>query len=803
MVFKCKMCGGDLEVSQNLSVGTCQYCGSTMTIPRLDERRINLYDRANYFRQNDEFDKAMSLYEIILYEDRTDAEAYWSIVLCKYGVAYVEDPKTHTMIPTCNRTQFTSIFADGDYKKALEYADRSQKCVYEQEAQVIDTIQKSILRISKSEAPFDVFICCKVTDKTGKRTPDSVLAQDLYQELTKEGFHVFFSKITLEGKLGTAYEPYIFAALNSSRVMVVIGTKPEYFSAPWVKNEWNRYLTLIRNGDKKTLIPAYRDMNPYDLPEEFAHLQAQDMSKIGFQQDLVWGIKKLTSNAEASPAQIPIIINSHTTGNAESLLRRTFLFLEDGEWATAKKYCERVLDLQPENAVAYVARIMAKRNVRNMEGLANCKKRFDGDPNFVKAYKFANAELRKKLDDYNRSVIDRLRVAENEEMYEIANRKTTGTPTEEEFLAAAKMFKSLGDYRDAQARAQDCRISAKNAGEKAREKAREIAILEQEKRISDEKLNEKLKKIILVFIFLIILKLAYSVVAFPREQAAEAREISQFLEKKELEGRTILSTSARHIVGVKKDGTVLAAGKNDRGECNVSLWENIISVETAMSLTVGLKEDGTVVAAGSNNHGQCNVEEWTDIIAVTCGWYHTVGLKKDGTVVAVGSNGSGQCDVSEWTDIVAIQASIYGTIGLKSDGTLVIAGIGEGGSFEVLDWKDVIAISAYKTCTLGLTADGVVLAAGSDPWGEEATWDFSNWQGVIAVAAGSSPIGLKSDGSVTYTGEREGASAVEDWENVVLIACADGCVAAVKRDGTVCVSGSLLSQYDVRDWKLW
>ena len=803
MVFKCKMCGGDLEVSQNLSVGTCQYCGSTMTIPKLDERRINLYDRANYFRQNDEFDKAMSLYEIILYEDRTDAEAYWSIVLCKYGVAYVEDPKTHTMIPTCNRTQFTSIFADGDYKKALEYADRSQKCVYEQEAQVIDTIQKSILRISKSEAPFDVFICCKVTDKTGKRTPDSVLAQDLYQELTKEGFHVFFSKITLEGKLGTAYEPYIFAALNSSRVMVVIGTKPEYFSAPWVKNEWNRYLTLIRNGDKKILIPAYRDMNPYDLPEEFAHLQAQDMSKIGFLQDLVWGIKKLTSNAEASPAQIPIIINSHTTGNAESLLRRTFLFLEDGEWATAKEYCERVLDLQPENAAAYVARIMAERNVRNMEELANCKKRFDGDPNFIKAYKFADAELRKKLDDYNRSIIDRLRVAENEEIYEIANRKTTGMPTEEEFLAAAKMFESLGDYRDAQARAQDCRISAKNA----REKAREIAILEQEKRILDEKLNEKLKKrnsiiVILVFIFLLIFKFVYSELAIQRELAADAREISQLLEKIESEGRTILSTSARHIVGVKKDGTVLAAGRNDRGECNVRLWENIISVDTAEGLTVGLKEDGTVVAAGLKIHGQCNVEEWTDIIAVTCGWYHTVGLKKDGTVVAVGSNDEGQCDVSEWTDIVAIQASTYGTIGLKSDGTLVTAGMDIVGALEVSDWKNIVAISAYRTCTLGLTADGIILAAGRDFWGE-ATWDFSNWQGITAVAAGSSPIGLKSDGSVTYTGKRKVASAVEDWKDVVLIACADDCVAAVKRDGRVRVKGSLLSQYDVRDWKLW
>ena len=96
--------------------------------------------------------------------------------------------------------------------------------------------------------------------------------------MTNEGFKVFFSRITLEDKLGTAYEPYIFAALNSAKVMVVLGTKPEYFNAVWVKNEWSRYLALIKAGQKKILIPAYKDMDPYDLPEEFSHLQAQDMT---------------------------------------------------------------------------------------------------------------------------------------------------------------------------------------------------------------------------------------------------------------------------------------------------------------------------------------------------------------------------------------------------------------------------------------------------------------------------------------------------------------------------------------------
>ncbi|MBO4699164.1 DUF1566 domain-containing protein [bacterium] len=293
-LFKCKMCGGDLSVEEGKSVCVCGYCGTKQTVPKLDdEKRASLYDRANHFRRNNDFDKAMGIYETILNEDKTDAEAYWSLVLCKYGIEYVEDPETRRLIPTINRTQFTSVLADEDYKSALEYATIEQKIIYESEAGAIDRIQKGILEISNKEEPFDVFICYKETDSGGRRTPDSVLATELYHELTDDGFKVFFSRITLEDKLGQEYEPYIFAALNSAKVMVVIGTKPEYFKAAWVKNEWSRFLALIKNGAKKTLIPAYKNMDPYNLPEEFSHLQALDMSKLGFMQDLVHGIKKL------------------------------------------------------------------------------------------------------------------------------------------------------------------------------------------------------------------------------------------------------------------------------------------------------------------------------------------------------------------------------------------------------------------------------------------------------------------------------------------------------------------------------
>lgn len=114
----------------------------------------------------------------------------------------------------------------------------------------------------------------------------------------QEGYRVFFSRITLEDKLGREYEPYIFAALNSARVMLVIGTKPEHFNAVWVKNEWSRYLELMRQDRSRLLIPCYKDMDAYDIPDELSMLQSQDMGRVGFIPDLVRNIKKIVTKDE-------------------------------------------------------------------------------------------------------------------------------------------------------------------------------------------------------------------------------------------------------------------------------------------------------------------------------------------------------------------------------------------------------------------------------------------------------------------------------------------------------------------------
>jgi hypothetical protein len=293
-VFKCKICGGALDIYLEMTVGKCQFCGTVITLPRISsDKRANLYERANEHRRANEYDRAMGIYETILSEDPGDAEAYWSLVLCRYGVEYVEDPKTRKMIPICNRASTASVLDDRDYLNAIAHAEGEAKALYEEDARAIDAIRKGILEIAVNEKPFDVFICCKETDELGHRTPDSVIAQEIYEVLAQNGWRAFFSRITLKDKPGTEYEPYIFAALHSAEIMIVIGTKREYFEEVWVKNEWSRYLALIKGGAQKTLIPAYRDMRAEDLPSELRRLQAQNLGELGFLQDLIRGMDKI------------------------------------------------------------------------------------------------------------------------------------------------------------------------------------------------------------------------------------------------------------------------------------------------------------------------------------------------------------------------------------------------------------------------------------------------------------------------------------------------------------------------------
>jgi hypothetical protein len=67
------------------------------------------------------------------------------------------------------------------------------------------------------------------------------------------------------------------------------------------------------------------------------------------------------------------------------------------------------------------------------------------------------------------------------------------------------------------------------------------------------------------------------------------------------------------IIGLTSSGTVVSAGFWSVPS-QVSSWRNIVDIACGGGHYVGLKADGTVVAAGDNDDGECNVSGWTDIM---------------------------------------------------------------------------------------------------------------------------------------------------------------------------------------------
>ena len=459
--IQCKMCGGMVELQDGMTVGECPYCGSTTTFPKLssplDEQ---LYGRAEHYRLAGEFDKAVAAYESIIRANPEDAEAYWGLVLSSFGIEYVEDPASHERIPTCHRVQYESILADSDYKSALEHAVGAERDVYEREAARIAEIQKDILSISSQEEPFDVFICYKETTDGGSRTKDSAIAQDIYYRLANSGLKVFFSRITLENKLGYEYEPYIFAALHSAKVMLVIGTCKEHFNAVWVKNEWSRFLALMKNDRSLLLIPCYRGMDPYDIPEELSMLQALDMSKIGFMQDLMHGIKKVleADNDEKGPDTIP-----SSSASVEPLLKRILLFLKTEEYDNAIQYCERVLDMEPENSQAYLYRLMAENHIQSEDELYLLPDSLEKYKTFNLLMEFADADMRKRMGVLRQKQRDH-------KTYESLKWRMKRASTFKEWNELAKLSLSIKGFNDADELGRKCQESAQRIFEDAQKK---------------------------------------------------------------------------------------------------------------------------------------------------------------------------------------------------------------------------------------------------------------------------------------------------------------------------------------------
>ena len=851
-IIKCKMCGGDIEISADKTFGTCEYCGSTMTLPKTDDdQRLSLFNRGTHLRRNGEFDKAAAIYERLIGENDADAEAHWNLLLCRYGIEYVQDPASGERIPTCHRASFDSILNDVDYQAARKYSDGVARSLYEKEAQRIAALQKDILAISQKETPFDVFICYKESDENGKRTKDSALAQDIYYQLTDAGYKVFFARITLEDKLGQEYEPYIFAALHSAKVMVVVGTKPEYLNAVWVKNEWSRYLALMRTDRSRLLIPCYRDMDPYDMPEELSMLQSQDMGKIGFIQDLIRGVKKVVDAAKPQEAvtetvKETVVVHNETSGNVQALLDRGQMALEDGEWTKADEFFEQVLNQDAKCGAAYLGKFLARVQCRSAKVYADAyiedvkaeapnEKNADAcgaDEAFitscVEKYTvpgiLSGNQIRQMLEfdlEYcEASSLYALRAEEAQEEFAADKDLTRAVKyaSREAKMITENIPQALDKLRaDAQKHedAEKARITAEYRKFLTETEAR----LEKEhpQRLKEaqeqKKAAAKTKRTTTIALgaatVVIAVVLLITKVIIPSSNYSKAEEM---LAVGEYDG----AIEAFTALGDYKDAAERITQIEEQQE-NERLAREAAEEEARNAQAYA---DAEALLANGDYDGAAEAFEalggYQDAAARAqdCPYMEAEQLQAQGNTaeaaIAFGKI-AGYKDARErslalWDTIavrVPLAAGWSHTAALKTDGTVIAVGDNDDGQCDVSDWTDIVAISARSSQTVGLKADGTVVAVGEGSYGTYDKCAIFDWTDIVAISAGNDHIvGLKADGTVVATGRNSsGQCNVSDWTDIVAISAGGWYTVGLKADGTVLAVGdNSYGQCGVTDW---
>lgn len=393
----CKTCGGNLKKIGNYYV--CEFCGNRWEADVADD--INAVQRANAWEtlRNGDFEKAEALFDEIIIKQPKNYEAYWGKALSSACITYVTDLNENKKVPTCNNITEDSFAENKFVLKAVELAPESIATEYKNQAKYIDKVRIEWLEKARKEPDYDVFISYKDSDKENgiERTRDSIDAQDLYNALTEEGYKVFFSRISLRDKVSEQYEPYIYNAIKTAKVMIVFGENVGYFSSTWIKNEWTRFKNRIEKKEKhpNSLVVVYKGIDPNDLPVILKSRQCLNMQDVTFLRTLTNHIKKIIDLSKQAQGIEKITISGgkmakksteiaqktiqvrevgqgalvETSIDDEQSFSLVKTFIKAGQFNQAKTLLDDLLFNNPNNAEFILADLLISKKCRDIEAL--------------------------------------------------------------------------------------------------------------------------------------------------------------------------------------------------------------------------------------------------------------------------------------------------------------------------------------------------------------------------------------------------------------------------------------------------
>lgn len=412
--IKCRNCGAEIDIETAVNgVVQCEYCRSKFTLPKED-----ITPAALKFLHDGEsslyicrFDDAYAFYKKAAELSSKEPEAYWGMAMSQFKVQYVKDEVNDRLQPICHRISTDNIADNENYKKAISLATSEQRAEYQRQAEEINYIREEFYKLKQTGKDYDCFICVKVTDDTTKqRTADYKHADDIYFDLKGKGYNPFFSERELGEVTGADYEARILYALYTSECMIVVCGKEEYLHTKWVKNEYTRFLRLVGDEQKESdsITIAFYGRPVEYLPGKNGKIQGIDLRSLNASEKITKFVEDHTPEArerrkqaeqakKESEATIlkeiekqreaqreleerlknireaPAHVETKTSATTRSLLVRANQFLTGGEFDSATDYFNKVLDIDPESAEAWMGLMLSTSKTKNYKDLLNGK----------------------------------------------------------------------------------------------------------------------------------------------------------------------------------------------------------------------------------------------------------------------------------------------------------------------------------------------------------------------------------------------------------------------------------------------
>jgi hypothetical protein len=252
------------------------------------------------------------------------------------------------------------------------------------------------------------------------------------------------------------------------------------------------------------------------------------------------------------------------------------------------------------------------------------------------------------------------------------------------------------------------------------------------------------------------LKMGYPIIAWGLDSYGQVSNVP--------EGNDFVDVAAGkyHGLAIKSDGSLVAWGSNDYGECNVPQGNNFVAISGGKWHSIALREDGSIVGFGDNTQNQIDVPEGNDFVAIASGDNHNLAIKNDGTIVGWGGyNTYGECDApppDDGTTYVAVSAGSYHSLALQSDGTVKAWGSNNMGQTRIYEGagNDHEAIAAGGDYNFLLLTDDSLVYWGGGDWYQPGIPNY-HWRmdgnDYVAIAAGGFHIAaLTNDGQILSWG---------------------------------------------------